>query len=161
MQPTLRQTPPSVATPVDEHDLLAEIGGAKGGGIAAGPSAEHDDVAFEIGLDAAWAAGAGAGAGAGAARRGRSRLRLGRGRRRRRTFDRRQQRALAHLVADLDLDLADHACFRRRNVERRLVAFERENHIFLGDGLAGLDMNFDDRHVLEIADVGKLDVARH
>ena len=35
MQPTLRQTPPSVAMALDQHDLLAQVGGAKRGGIAA------------------------------------------------------------------------------------------------------------------------------
>ncbi len=113
----------------------------------------------------AWAAGAGAGAGrgsSGAAGCGWRAAAAGFAQRGGRcALDRRQQRALAHLVADLDLDLADHAGFRRGHVERRLVAFERENHIFLGDGLAGLDVNLDDRHVLEVADIGKLDVTRH
>ena len=35
---------------LDEHDLLAEIGGAERGGIAARAGAEHQKVAFEIGL---------------------------------------------------------------------------------------------------------------
>ena len=36
------------------------------------------------------------------------------------------QRALRHLVADLDLQLLDHARVRRRNLHRRLVAFHRD-----------------------------------
>ena len=35
---------------LDQHDLLAEIGGAEGGGVAARARAEHQHVAFEIGL---------------------------------------------------------------------------------------------------------------
>ena len=49
MQPTLRQTPPSVGRAVDQHDLLPEVGGAEGGGVAAGTGAEHEDVRLEVG----------------------------------------------------------------------------------------------------------------
>ena len=52
MQPTLRQTPPSVARAVDQNDVLPEIGGAEGGGVAAGTGAEHEDIGLEIGLAA-------------------------------------------------------------------------------------------------------------
>ncbi len=114
--------------PVDQDDALAEIRGAEGGGVAARSGAQDEDVAFEVDLR----------------RRGRRR-RLFDGRSRRgRTAPlgvQRQQRALAHLVADLDLDLADDARFRRGHVERRLVAFERQDDLFLGDGLPGLMFN--------------------
>ena len=142
---------------VDEHDLLAEIGRAEGGGVAAGTRAEHDDVAFDVGLGrrgrpaGAGAAGTGAAVEGGAAAGAAARVAL----------EGRQQRALAHLVADLDLDFADHAGLGRRHVERRLVALQREDHLFLGHALAGLDMNVDDRHVLEVADIGKPDFTRH
>ena len=33
---------------VDEQDLLAEVGGAEGGGVAARPGAEHEEVGLEI-----------------------------------------------------------------------------------------------------------------
>ena len=49
----------------------------------------------------------------------------------------------------------------RRHVERRLVALQRQQHLLLGDALAGLHVDLDDRHVLEIADIGKPDFTRH
>ena len=55
MQPTLRQTPPSVAIALDQHGLEAEVGGAERGGVAARAGAEDEQVALEVG-----AAGAGA-----------------------------------------------------------------------------------------------------
>ena len=45
MQPTLRQTPPSVAIALDQHDLQAEVGGAERGRVAARAGAEHEQVA--------------------------------------------------------------------------------------------------------------------
>ena len=105
MQPTLRQTPPSVGQR-STSTTLAEIGGAEGGGVAARPGAEHQHVAFEVDLRRA----------AGAARRRRlvDRRQLARRRPRRPPQLGRQQRALAHLVADLDLDLADDAALPAR-----------------------------------------------
>ena len=50
MQPTLRQTPPSVGSRVDEHDVPAEVGGSEGGGVAARAGAEHENFAVEIGF---------------------------------------------------------------------------------------------------------------
>ena len=46
MQPTWRQTPPSPAgaRALDERHLAAELGRADGGGVAAGPSAEDEQV---------------------------------------------------------------------------------------------------------------------
>ena len=57
MQPTFRQTPPSVAIALDQHGLHAEVGGAERGRVAARAGAEHEHVALEVG-----AAGVGAGA---------------------------------------------------------------------------------------------------
>ncbi len=48
MQPTLRQTPPSVGRLSTMQHLLAEVGGAEGGGVAAGPGAEHHQIGLEI-----------------------------------------------------------------------------------------------------------------
>ncbi len=50
MQPTLRHTPPSVLYRSTSTTCLPEIGGAEGGGVAAGSGAEHQHVAFQIGL---------------------------------------------------------------------------------------------------------------
>ena len=44
---------------LDQHRVQAEVGGAERGGVAAGTGAEHDDVAFDVGL----AAGGGSGRG--------------------------------------------------------------------------------------------------
>ncbi len=33
---------------LDQHDLQAQVGGAEGGGVAAGAAAEHDHVGFQI-----------------------------------------------------------------------------------------------------------------
>ena len=52
MQPTLRQTPPSVGRDVDQNDVLPQIGGAEGGGVAAGTGAQNQDIGLEIGLPA-------------------------------------------------------------------------------------------------------------
>ena len=162
MQPTLRQTPPSVRPAVDQHHLLAEVGGAECGGVAAGAGAEDEQVGLEVGRRGARAGvGAAAGAGAGLAdggagmaapRRpaGAADARVGR-----------KQAALAHLVADLDVDLADDAVLRRRHVERRLVALEGEQRRLSTDGLSGRDEDLDDRHVLEVANVRKSDLLRH
>src|SRR5208282_5256377 len=136
MQPTLRHTPP-------------RVGGEESGGIAAGTGAENQYVGLEVGNDG------GRGPRDCSGRRSRRPLRVcaaGIGR---------QQRALAHLVADLDVDLADHPILRRRHVHRRLVAFERQDRRVLLHALPRRDKDFDDRHVLEVADVGKPDFVGH
>ena len=62
-------------------------------------------------------------------------------------------RALRHLVAHLDLDLAHHAVGRRRNLHRRLVGLEGDERLLLGDGIARLDEHLDDGDVLEVSDI--------
>ncbi len=37
---------------VDQNDVLPQIGGAKGGGVAAGTGAQNQDIGLEIGLPA-------------------------------------------------------------------------------------------------------------
>ena len=168
---------------VDQNDVLPEIGGAEGGGIAAGTGAENQNIGLEIGLPAwvsrglrrrtsglsglwsrlldldAAASGIGRRRGFGRGRGGalwRCRLlcvaprRIGR-----------QHVALGDLVADLDADLADHAILGRRHVHARLVAFERKDGLVLAHALPRRDEDFDDRHILEVADVGKPDFVRH
>jgi uncharacterized protein (DUF2461 family) len=68
----------------------------------------------------------------------------------------RDQRTLGDLVADLDLQFGHHARDRRGHVHRGLVRFQRDQRILGLDRVAGLDQHFDDRHVLEVADVGNL-----
>ena len=140
--------------PVDEHDLLPKVGRAERRRVAARSGAEHQNFRLEVG------------------RRSGRRRRLSdrwwgrKGRRRGRLFGRRacvgrKQAPLAHPVANLDKDLADHAVFGRGNVEGRLVAFERQQRRLFPDRLSGSDEDFDDRHVFEVADVGQADFVRH
>ena len=70
---------------------------------------------------------------------------------------RQDDRALAHLVAELHLHLADDAVGGRGHVERRLVALQRDERLVGLDRLARLHVHLDDGHVLEVADVGDLD----
>ncbi len=140
---------------VDQHHLLPEVGGAERRGIAAGAGAENEQIGLEIGRS-------------GRILRRSCRRRGGAACAERRcgglSFDARvgrEQAALAHLVADLDVDLADDAVLRRRDVERRLVAFEGEQRRLFADRLSGRNQDLDDRDVLEVADVGKADVLRH
>ncbi len=163
---------------VDQNDILPEIGGAEGGGVAARAGPQNQDIGLEIGLPA----GIGGGLRRGSCRRGGLRGRLldldaaalGAGRRgpfwrlRRSGLLRlsrarigREQVALAHLVADLDANFADHAILGRRHLHRRLVAFERHDGRVLADALSRRDKDFDDRDVLEVADVGEPDFFRH
>ena len=163
---------------VDQNDVLPQIGGAEGGGVAAGTGAQNQDIGLEIGLPAGisrrlWrrtsgrgglgsglldfdAAVLGIAAGAAFGVCGRSRLlrlfaaRIGR-----------EHVALGDLVADLDANLADHAILGRGHVHARLVAFERQDRLVLADALPGRDEDFDDRHILEVADVGEPDFFRH
>ncbi len=72
-------------------------------------------------------------------------------------FHQRQQNALLDLVADLHLELAHHAGNRGGNVHGRLVGFQCHQRILGLDLVADLDQQLDDRHVLEIADVGHPD----
>ena len=68
--------------------------------------------------------------------------------------ERQDDRALADLVAGLDLDLAHGARERRRHFHRRLVRLERDQRILRLHAVAGLDEDLDDRNVLEVADIG-------
>ena len=55
---------------------------------------------------------------------------------------------------------ADGARRRRRDLHRRLVGFQRHQRVFGADLVAFLHQDLDDRHVLEVADVGNLDLDR-
>ncbi len=66
--------------------------------------------------------------------------------------------ALADLVADTNKNFRDFSLLRRRHIHRRLVAFERDQRIVDFHFVARLHLNFDNRHVVEITDVGHLDV---
>ena len=166
---------------LDDRGPEPEVGGAEGRRVAAGTGAEHDQVVFGVG-----AAGVACGrrcsargwrntrrpCRSGGSRDGRrrgSRRRVrgcrrsyrgagaGRGRcRGRRCFDLDQHRAFADLVAQMDQHFLDHAGGRGRHVHRGLVGFERADRIVHRDGVADLHEQLDDRHRIEIADVGDL-----
>ena len=185
MQPTFRQTPPSVVIALDEDDLQAEVGGAKRRRVAARAGAEDEQVADRVAADRRrvpvrarpterarmrparqaappvraprTAALDGCGAGAPAPRPRASRPPRSRPRR----LEAQDQRALVDLVADRDLQLLDDARMRRRNLHRRLVALDRDQALLDGDGVAGLDEDLDDRDIAEVADVGNPNVDSH
>ena len=134
----------------DQHHPGAEIGGAEGGGIAAGTGAEHQNLGMQV-----------AGRRRGRGGRGGRLSRGGSGGRRLRAFQLQDWRSLADLVADLDHDLRDHARRGRGNFHRRLVGFERDQRVFRLDAVSNLHQHFDHRHILEIADIGDLDFLSH
>ena len=125
MQPTLRQTPPSVGSLLDQHHLLAEVGGAEGGGVAAGAGAEHDDLAVHVAARGARPSAPGPRRAAPARSRGGA---LG--------LQRQDDGALGDLVALLDRDRRDLAGGGRRNLHRRLVGLELDERVVLRDGVA-------------------------
>jgi hypothetical protein len=77
-----------------------------------------------------------------------------------RALEGQQRAALADPVADLDQELAHRARLGRRDLHRGLVALQRDERVVYLHRVAGPDMQLDDRDVLEVADVGDLDLAR-
>ena len=69
--------------------------------------------------------------------------------------------ALAHPVADIDQHRLDRAVAVGRNVHGGLVGFKRQQRVVSLDRVAGLDVDLDDRDVLEVPDIGNLDLDRH
>ena len=74
-------------------------------------------------------------------------------RRARSSVEQQNHAAFAHLVAELDLEFLHRPGGGRRHFHRRLVRFERNERVFRLYGIAHLDHDFDDRNVLEVADV--------
>ncbi len=68
-------------------------------------------------------------------------------------FQRQDQSALRHLVANLGFDFLDRAAERAGNIHRSLVGFERDQRVILVDGVAGLYQHFNDIDAVEIPDV--------
>jgi hypothetical protein len=134
-----------------QHRAHAEIGRAECGRVAAGPRSEHQHVAFNVGCPVV------------ASRRwhrhrwGLQLLTGGRGGRRRGGDPCREcedEASLANLVADLDLHLLDCPGRRRRYLHRCFVGFEGDQWILGFDLVSTFHRHLDDRHVLEVADVG-------
>jgi len=61
--------------------------------------------------------------------------------------------ALRQIVANLDLQLLDHASHRRRHFHGGLVAFQRDQALVLLDRVADGDQHFDDRNSGVVADI--------
>ena len=145
-----------------QHRLQAQIRGPKGRRIAARAGAEYEHVALQVG--AADDAGCRRCSRRGFRRRHNRRgCRRGgggydRGSRGGGRFNRHDDRAFIDLVAQFDFDLLHHAAVRRRDLHRGLVAFDRDETLLGLHGVARLDEQLDDGHVLEIADVRNLDV---
>ena len=66
--------------------------------------------------------------------------------------------AFGDLVALLDLTATTLPACGRGHLHRRLVGLELDERGVLGDGVAGLHQDGDDGHVLEVPDVGDLDL---
>ena len=148
MQPDVQADAAEGRVALDQHHLQPEIRRPESRGVAARPGPEHD----ELGMDVAGRRSAGP--------RGRRRLgRLGcRSGRSAFGLQRQDDRAFGDLVARLHLHRDDLAGGGRRHLHRRLVRLELEQRVFLRHRVAGLHEDRDDRHVLEIPDVGDLDL---
>ena len=148
----------------DEGDFEPEIRRAKGRRVAPRARTEHDQ--FESArrcrsrrLRHRWL-------------RGRGRWLRGRGRRLRRhgrrlrgrrrgplgDGDGRDQRALGHLLALLEVDRRDHAAHRRGHVHRRLLALQGDQGFVRADRGAHAREHIDHGHILRIADVRNPDL---
>ena len=68
------------------------------------------------------------------------------------------QHAHRDFVADLGHHIGDRAGDRRGHVHRRLVRFERHQRLVDLDRVARLHQHLDDRHILEVADVGDVHI---
>jgi hypothetical protein len=77
-----------------------------------------------------------------------------------RAFEDGQQVADVDDVAHLDLELFEHAGGGRRDFHRGLVGLHRDQRLLDLDGVAGLDQDFNDGDILEVADVGDADFDR-
>jgi hypothetical protein len=56
------------------------------------------------------------------------------------------------------VDLLDHAAKRGGNVHRGLVGLQGDQRVFGGHGVADRNEDLDHRYVVEVSDVGDLDV---
>ncbi len=138
---------------LDQYRLHAEVGGAERGRVAAGPRTQHQHLAFDVGAAGVRGGRRGWRHCGGGRRCGTVRRRCGR----RRTFHTRRQRqdeaAFRHLVAELDLEFRNRASHGRRHVHRSLVGLERDQRVLGLHRIARLHEHFDDRNILEVADV--------
>ena len=73
-------------------------------------------------------------------------------------FERQDRAAFTHPVAYVDVNRANSATGRRRYVHAGFVRLEGDQRVVGVDHVAGLHQDLDDRHVVEVADVGHLDL---
>ena len=67
---------------------------------------------------------------------------------------------IAGAIADLHGKLLDDPIDGSGHVHRRLVGLERDQRVLGGHGVADRDQDLDDRDVVEVPDVGDLDLDR-
>jgi hypothetical protein len=145
------QTHPAQRLPaVDEDHLLAQVGGAERGGVAAGPTSQHEHFGMHVALG------------------GNRRPRAGPGRRRKRNrlpgrrggADAQEQNGIAfgHPVASRDPHLRHAASSRSRHLHAGLVGLQRNERIVRFDLGAGRDVDLDDLDLLEVANIRDLDL---
>ena len=168
MQPTLRQTPPSVCPRSTRITLLAQVSRPERGRVSARPGTQDEHLRRH-------AAGRRRGSGSGrrtASRPGSRRgpgLRRGargaRSQRRRRLRHKRgsgtqvgNQMTRGDTVANRHPDGRDGSGHRRRNVHRCLIGLECDERILGGYLGPGTDMNLDHWHVSKVAEVGNRDL---
>ena len=143
---------------LDEHGLLAEVGGAEGSSVATRAGAQHNHFGMHI-------ARAG-GRARGGDRRGRAcSRRLRRGGRSRcffcaRAFEGQDHGPFGDLVTFGNFDLFDHAGRWRRHFHGGLVRLQFNERVLFGHGVAHADQNGNDGHIGEITDIGYFDVHR-
>ncbi|MPM78423.1 hypothetical protein SDC9_125434 [bioreactor metagenome] len=62
------------------------------------------------------------------------------------------------LVANLDLDFLDHSSVAGRNLHRSLVGLDGHERLINRHGITGLDQQLDHAHILEVTNIGNLDI---
>ncbi len=154
----------------DQHHIQPQIGGAEGGGIAAGAGTEHDQAAFDIGRLAAAQRRFGRGWFGRGAMRGRHRRFCSRGRSRcgrrgsgtvgagRCGFQHRDDGTFGHGIAEFHLQFDQRAGLGCRHFHRGLVRFQRDQPLVLAHRVADGDQQFDHRHIGKAADIRNRDV---
>ena len=141
--------------PLNQHRIQAEISRPECGRISPRPRAQNHQIAGDV-CGTCERACRCCGDRYGCSRRGPCLASPCRGARCCR-FQAGHQGALAHLVAHLHQQFHHLAPLRRRHLNGGLVAFQGDEGVLWFNDRAGRHMNFDNRHILEIADVGDAD----
>ena len=141
---------------IDDVDLAAQVRGAESCGVAARPCADDEEIGVRVGGQRGLT-------GRRRFRDGEDDLRggdqgfwsalreVGQG------FDNGDKRSYVDLLPEGNLKLDDPACHGRGNVHGCLVAFDHQQGLLRSDEVAGSDADLDDRHVVEVAEIGDSD----